>query len=184
MLRTLALVTTGALVLLAGSSRARAQEYVGADVCKTCHEAQYQQWRTTGHAVALARLSAVQQRDRVCRSCHTMDSSKTTVGLVGVQCESCHGPGGLYQQRYVMKDKVLARLLGLTDLNPEICTRCHAEDGPNATPFNFEEAVKRVAHPNPAAPAAQREGPSAPTAQSEAPPAPVAHAEAGGAGRP
>jgi len=32
-------------------------EYVGADVCKTCHEKQYEAWETSGHARILRKLS-------------------------------------------------------------------------------------------------------------------------------
>jgi hypothetical protein len=127
-------------------SLAWATDFVGADVCKSCHEKEYQDWRSSGHALALGRLSTVQQRDRVCRSCHTMEPLEAEVSLAGVQCESCHGAGALYSQRYVMKDKVLARLLGLEDVRADTCTRCHTNDGPSVTPFNLDEKLKLVSH--------------------------------------
>ncbi|MFO0724998.1 MAG: multiheme c-type cytochrome [Myxococcota bacterium] len=119
---------------------------VGAEACKTCHPAEYAQWRSTGHAVALARLSQKDQHDRVCRSCHTMEPASEDPALSGVQCESCHGGGTLYAQRYVMKDKVLAKLLGLEDIAKTTCAPCHTAETPSMTAFDFEKALPRVAH--------------------------------------
>lgn len=119
---------------------------VGAEACKTCHPAEYAQWRTTGHATALARLPAKDQRDRVCRSCHTMEPGSEDAALSGVQCESCHGGGTLYAQRYVMKDKVLAKLLGLDEITKATCLSCHTSETPGMAPFDFEKALVRVIH--------------------------------------
>ena len=125
---------------------AAAADYVGAEVCKSCHAAEYAQWSTTGHASSLTRLTPVQQRDRGCRTCHTTDAASTDPVTAGVQCESCHGAGALYSQRYVMKDKVLARLLGLADIRPETCGSCHGSESPSVVPYDYASAVKRVAH--------------------------------------
>lgn len=75
-----------------------------------------------------------------------MEALETDVALSGVQCESCHGEGALYSPRYVMKDKVLARLLGLEDVKAETCAKCHTSDGPSVTPFDFAAKVKLVNH--------------------------------------
>lgn len=125
---------------------ALAADYVGAEVCKSCHAAEHAQWSTTGHASSLTRLSPPQQRDRGCRTCHTTDSASADPVTAGVQCESCHGAGALYSQRYVMKDKVLARLLGLQDIRPETCNSCHGSESPSVVPYDYGTAVKRVMH--------------------------------------
>jgi hypothetical protein len=148
------------------SSPASAAEHVGAEACRTCHEPEYQQWRASGHAVALARLTPVQQRDRACRSCHTMAPLSDDASLSGVQCESCHGAGGLYDLRYVMKDRVLSRLLGLKEPTEEACATCHTQEGPSVRPFVWKEKIELVRHlkkkAEPASSQAAPTGPGAP----------------------
>jgi hypothetical protein len=143
----------GARVLAAGlalatlvAAPAFATDFVGAETCRTCHQPEYDQWKSSGHATALARLSPVQQRDRVCRSCHTMSPLSEEQNLAGVQCESCHGPGSFYALRYVMKDRTLAHLLGLKDVAEESCAGCHTSDGPSVVPFTFKDKVDQVRH--------------------------------------
>lgn len=139
-----------ALALLVGSLEAArtasAADYVGAERCGNCHRAEYQQWRSSGHATALARLSKVQQRDTTCRACHTMSSSSDDPSLAGVQCESCHGPGRLYSPRYVMKDPELSKLLNLLPVTEEQCAPCHAKDTPSVREFKFAEKIALVRH--------------------------------------
>ncbi len=123
-----------------------AKEYVGAERCGACHQVEYKQWKQSGHARALSRLTEVQRRDAGCRSCHTLEPSSTEVALEGVQCESCHGAGELYEPSYVMRDKVLAKLLGLKPVSKNTCMGCHSIDAPSVKPFDFEEKVKLVQH--------------------------------------
>lgn len=66
--------------------------------------------------------------------------------LSGVQCESCHGSGGMYAPRYVMKDKELSKLLGLQPVTDETCASCHPKDTPSVRPFVFAEKLKLVNH--------------------------------------
>jgi hypothetical protein len=50
--------------------------YVGAEVCKTCHEDLYNQWNDSAHFVT------------------TIDSETGRAERPGVaRCEACHGPG-------------------------------------------------------------------------------------------
>ena len=134
-------------LLLAGT--AFADEYVGADRCGTCHEAEYKQWKRSGHANALARLSRVQQEDATCRTCHTMAPASDDPALAGVQCESCHGPGRFYEPSFVMRDKVLSELNGLTKVESSVCSSCHTNDAPTVVPFKFEEKIDLVKHKQP-----------------------------------
>ncbi len=167
--RLVRLLSAATLGLLALATPATAADYVGAEVCKGCHPAEYAQWASTGHASSLARLSPPQQRDRGCRTCHTTDSASVDPVTAGVQCESCHGAGALYSQRYVMKDKVLARLLGLADIRPETCASCHSSESPSVVPYQFETAVKRVMHKPPRASADAAPAPSAAPARRASP---------------
>ena len=132
------------LLLLAGT--AFADDFVGADRCGSCHEEQYKQWKRSGHANALARLSRVQQEDATCRTCHTMVPASEDPALSGVQCESCHGAGRFYEPSFVMRDKVLSELNGLTKVEASVCAQCHTNDAPNLAPFKFDEKVDLVRH--------------------------------------
>jgi hypothetical protein len=121
-----------------------ATPFLGAEQCKSCHAQQYAQWLTTPHAKAHARLSREQQRDPRCTSCH---STSAQDGLVGVQCESCHGAGGNYWPEPVMRDPVLARAAGLkAGGEVQMCGQCHTVDSARVTPFNITEALKQVRH--------------------------------------
>lgn len=136
-------------VLLAATiaaARASASDYVGAERCAACHPTQYEHWQKSGHASALARLSAVQQKDATCRTCHTMIPSNEDPAFGGVQCESCHGAGRLYEPDYVMRDAVLAELYGLAKVEATTCAPCHTADAPAAAPFVFADKVEMVRH--------------------------------------
>jgi len=76
--------------------------YVGSQVCKECHDSEYEKWRETGHAHAYATLEeAGSQFDPECVVCHVvgMDyesgfiSAEETGHMRNVGCENCHGPG-------------------------------------------------------------------------------------------
>ena len=131
-------------LLLAGT--AFADDFVGADRCGSCHEPQLKQWKKSGHANALARLSRVQQEDATCRTCHTMAPASDDPALAGVQCESCHGAGRFYEPSFVMRDKVLSELNGLQKIESTVCTPCHTNDAPTTAPFKFEEKLDLVRH--------------------------------------
>jgi hypothetical protein len=75
-----------------------------------------------------------------------MAPSDESPALAGVQCESCHGAGGLYSPRYVMKDKELSKLLGLLPVTDEQCAPCHTKDTPSVREFVFEEKIALVRH--------------------------------------
>jgi cytochrome c554/c'-like protein len=135
-----------AFVATFGAVRAHAVDLIGAEKCGACHQAQYQQWLTTGHATALARLTKVQQRDATCRACHTMSPASEDPALAGVQCESCHGAGKFYAPRYVMRDPDLAKLLNLLPVTEEQCAPCHAKDTPSVREFKFQDAIALVRH--------------------------------------
>lgn len=135
-----------AVLCLFVGARAFADDYVGAERCGTCHQAEYKQWKRSGHATALARLSRVQREDATCRTCHTMAPASDDPNLAGVQCESCHGAGRYYESSYVMRDKVLAELNGLEKIDATTCSACHTADEPSVAPFEFEKKIDLVRH--------------------------------------
>jgi hypothetical protein len=69
-----------------------APEFVGATSCGQCHETTFNDWLNTPHALAFVNLDSADQSDPVCLACH----STTQNPLEDVQCEACHGPGGLH----------------------------------------------------------------------------------------
>ncbi len=134
------------LALLLIAAQAFADDFVGADRCGSCHEVEYKQWKRSGHASALARLTRVQADDATCRTCHTMVPASQDAAFSGVQCESCHGAGRFYEPSYVMRDKVLAELNGLQKVEASVCSPCHTNDAPSVSPFKFEEKLELVRH--------------------------------------
>lgn len=75
-----------------------------------------------------------------------MTPSDDNPALSGVQCESCHGAGRMYSPRYVMKDKELAKLLGLLPITEDQCAPCHTKDSPSVREFKFDEKLMLVRH--------------------------------------
>jgi len=81
---------------------------------------------------------------------------------LGVQCEACHGPGSGYYKKKIMMDRDLAVSKGLVLQSEKVCTACHNDESPAWDPtrytrpdgrkvgFDYEQAVKQIAHPVPA----------------------------------
>ena len=131
------------LLLLAWEGRA--QNYVGAERCGTCHEFALKVWQSGPHAQAHRSLSDEQLKDARCNNCHTL-AEEAEAKFQGVQCERCHGPGKYYQAAYVMKDRELSRAVGLIDPAPQHCQQCHTEGAPSITPFDFKTMWARIDH--------------------------------------
>jgi hypothetical protein len=151
--------------------------YIGALKCKMCHNSeksgfQYKIWSESLHSKALATLSneksmeyakahniADPAKEASCLKCHSTyasvdkNSIETLTAAEGVSCESCHGPGSAYKTNTIMKDRALAQKNGLIIPDQKTCEKCHNKDNPFYKPFNYAEAVKKIAHPTP--PAAQ-----------------------------
>lgn len=137
-------------------------EYIGAAKCKMCHNkpaggAQYKQWAETKHATAMESLKGDEVNDPKCLKCHS------TVGHVeedliasltvkeGVSCESCHGPGSGYKSKTVMQSREKSIAKGLIIPDEKLCKQCHNEESPHFKGFNYEEYLKKIAHPVPVA---------------------------------
>jgi hypothetical protein len=148
-------------------------QYVGSAKCKICHNKpatgqQFKVWSESLHANAMKSLSnekslayakehniADPTKDPSCLKCHsTAGSVKESLqaGITiaeGVSCESCHGPGSAYKTNTIMKDEALALKNGMIKPDQKVCEKCHNKDNPFFKPFNFAEASKKIAHPNP-----------------------------------
>ncbi len=154
-----------------------AREYVGLKKCKMCHKKkdkgnQYGQWLETAHAKAFETLGGEKaiekakelgidspQTDERCLKCHVTGygvDPALSLKLIpenGVTCESCHGAGGDYYKKKTMK--AIAKgtkdreSVGLTKPDESVCLRCHNEDNPFYTEFDFDTAFEKIAHPRP-----------------------------------
>jgi YVTN family beta-propeller protein len=142
-------------------------KYVGSMACAECHRGadmgfQFSRWRLGPHSRAFVILGTQAARDIAkrrgiqvdpkqspdCLRCHTTgygeppDRFAPAFSQVeGVGCEACHGPGSEYLPEAIMRDPAAARQAGLKDITPETCAVCHRE------PFDFAEAVEKIAHP-------------------------------------
>lgn len=123
-----------------------AQEYVGAERCKSCHEFEFSVWSRGPHVHADKALTKGQLGDNKCNTCHTTSVTERTLSLAGIQCERCHGPGQHYHPDYVMKDRELASAVGLVKPAEADCKQCHTAGTPSIRPFNFSEMWAQIDH--------------------------------------
>jgi peroxiredoxin len=131
--------------------------YVGADACRDCHRAEYDQWARTPHAAAFTPLlRADRGADTTCTPCHTTgaghkggfgDKDGSGGAMIHVQCEVCHGPGADHVgARPELKKETI---YGITDqcsfcIIQGVCATCH--DQANDPDFDIEAALPRVQH--------------------------------------
>lgn len=163
---------------LAFSTFAEEAEYVSQKQCKMCHNkkdegAQWKTWKAMAHAGAYETLLSDQAKEYAtergmdkapneaaeCLRCHvtgyTTEAPAKIVLEDGVQCESCHGPASLHLPdgkalKFAKDDKPDIDLLAhITRPDEEVCTKCHNEESPGFTGFDFDEYVAMIAHPNP-----------------------------------
>jgi hypothetical protein len=149
-------VLVAALVLVVVASAPRAQtgaggnvaghDYVGAERCRSCHEQAFTMWSTSPHARALDALPEKDRNDPRCLTCHTMVVDDRSPALVGVQCETCHGPGRHYSVEYVMRDADLRVQTGFLEPAEKTCLRCHTEASPSLRPFTYAEKLEAIRH--------------------------------------
>ena len=162
------LLIVGSMFLIVGVSNAQQFKYIGASKCKMCHNKpdkgkQYDMWKAAAHSKAFETLATAEakkysddpQKDPKCLKCHSTYHSADK-GLMmsikedeGVSCESCHGPGSAYKSMTIMKSKEKSLAKGMTEPTEAVCKTCHNEESPTYKPFNYAEAVKKIAHPNP-----------------------------------
>ena len=120
--------------------------FVGAERCGECHEAEYRQWKSTRHAGAYKTLlDAHRHYQPRCVVCHVVGYGTRhgyRIGspehlLAGVQCESCHGPGGRHSSEPDSAN-ILTRVL------EKVCVECHTPD--HSERFVYEQRLPRVRH--------------------------------------
>jgi len=168
------LISLVCLVFLTGKGLlAQKFDYVGPDKCKKCHNKpekgqQFKIWSESPHANAMKTLSGEKARayanehnivdptkDLGCLKCHSTagnvaESLRTIITIEqGVSCESCHGPGSGYKRKSVMKNRESSVQNGLVLQTRKVCEQCHNNYSPFYKPFDYDEMVKKIVHPNP-----------------------------------
>ncbi len=168
----LCMVSFGLLVNLGAGNPPK---YVGVKKCKMCHNkaktgAQYKVWLNSKHAKAYETLATAKakeygkargvsdpQKSEKCLKCHVtafgVDKSqlaKTFKMEDGVQCESCHGPGGNYYKMKTMKDlwagKIEPASVGLVMPDEKVCVKCHNPESPAYKKFDFKTFNAQISH--------------------------------------
>ncbi len=150
----------GMAVILSSVVHAQTYKYIGATKCKMCHNKpdkgeQYTKWLNSPHAKAMESLKGADATNPKCLKCHSTAASidkSLNAGIKveeGVSCESCHGPGSVYRNIAIMKNKEKALASGLVMPDEKVCKTCHNEESPNYKGFNFKEYVAKIAHPDP-----------------------------------
>ena len=156
--------------------------YIGAAACKNCHKAkekgeQYVKWEESKHSKtfdvlaspeakeAAAKLGVTEpQKDPKCLQCHVtaFDKNKRDIKQgfkpeMGVQCESCHGPGEQHAKaRFAAaangepQDHVVIPADEIV-IVPEVktCLECHNDKSPTFKPFCFKERWAKISHLDP-----------------------------------
>jgi len=91
-------------------------EYVGPDMCITCHTTNHEDWGKSEHSTAFTNTEFQDEWDSegkpdACLECHTTgyDPTSGEYALEDVTCESCHGAG------FTME----------VDRSTELCGSCH-----------------------------------------------------------
>ena len=129
-------------------SLADALKFVGSDACRSCHQYEYQQWRTTAHAHAYATLEKVgSQFDPECVLCHVVGmeyesgsiSQEQTAHLEDVGCENCHGPGSEHV-------KTLGKIK--TAGPKSTCLNCHTPEKSTEYAGNEAAYLEKIIHWN------------------------------------
>ena len=183
----LAIAAALALGILTASSAVGKGEggpkYIGANKCKNCHQDPktgnaFACWQKMKHAKAFETLATPEakklgkergvddpQKSDKCLKCHVTGhgSPKEQVAdsfdpKMGVQCESCHGPGEAhFKARFAAaaeeEEGEGAQEIpkGEIEAHPtsKHCQTCHNEESPSFKGFCFKKRLAEIAHPNP-----------------------------------
>lgn len=110
----------GAVLVLAMAKNGFAE--TGADFCASCHELEYEEWRTSKHAQAFSGAFhdywVENGSSQECLACHTTgyDNQSGKYASEGVSCESCHGA---FNPDHPDKAKMFL------PVDAETCKQCH-----------------------------------------------------------
>ena len=156
--------------------------YVGSQKCQSCHSSpkkgdQFGKWLKEKHSKAYIVLASDEskklaatkniadaQKSDACLKCHVTafgvpaeaKGKKFDVTL-GVQCETCHGPGSKHVEARLKaddpEDNTKLVEIGKDELvehpSAETCRKCHNKDSPNYKPFAYAKYLKEIEHLDP-----------------------------------
>ncbi|MBI5851824.1 MAG: cytochrome c family protein [Planctomycetes bacterium] len=166
--------------------------YIGSATCKNCHQAvdagdQFGHWQKSKHSQAFEVLASAEakayakergienpQTDAKCLKCHETafgapkeDLHRSFKTGLGVQCETCHGPGELHRKARMAAAGAAGEGGGkytaipddevIKSPAPALCVECHNEDSPGYKPFCFHESRGEIRHLNPLKPRTDEE---------------------------
>jgi hypothetical protein len=149
----LAMLSVLCLLLPAFTAQARGETktYVGAEICKGCHEKEHASF--TSHSKMSASFKSLEIRKKgltgeeikKCYECHTTGYGKPggfkseveTPALKNLGCESCHGPGSSHASS--SNPKEIKRHLDTKD-----CEACHDQN--RVAAFNYKPLLFGGAH--------------------------------------
>ncbi len=144
--------------------------FVGANKCKMCHNLAksgkfFDDWKDGPHAKAFEILKDAEKKDPKCQKCHTTGmgkpggfvslEDKASEGLLGVQCEMCHGPG----EKHIKSKRGGEVIPHAWEPDEKTCLKCHNSESPtwkedryvdekgNKSGFIYKLAVKKINHP-------------------------------------
>jgi hypothetical protein len=118
----------------------------GSAACRECHAAEHAAWEKSTHSHAWKSLTTTRAHvDADCQRCHTTSygypggfvSAGRSLALVGVGCESCHGPSAAHAR----SAEVHTHFYRQAD---QKCTQCH--DRENSPQFVYDDYWSRIAH--------------------------------------
>lgn len=164
--------------------RSAGGQYIGAAKCKVCHSKedvgdQMSKWEASRHAhafdvLASDRAKAVAaergvedpQKSEQCLRCHVTGFGepedhfkKGFDRALGVQCETCHGPGDKHMLARIKGAQ--AKTEGYPEIGPdetiasppvETCTKCHNPESPTYKPFCNHLRRAQIRHLDPKKP--------------------------------
>jgi hypothetical protein len=127
-----------------GAQQQQSSPYAGVEACATCHQREYDIWKNTNHAHAMADLEKrSQQNDPSCVKCHVVgfqqggfQAQYSTPQFANVQCESCHGPGRQHTEKPGKGYGFVSTPVG--------CVQCHTQA--NSPDFNFATYYPKIKH--------------------------------------
>jgi ribosomal protein L40E len=157
--------------------------YVGAKKCKSCHNKEargkiYDRWSEMRHSKALETLKSEKALEvgkergiekpweaAQCLKCHetAFDEPKERKHKkfkkdLGVQCESCHGPGSDHVKKRLaaakaekVEEGTLRKLDKGESFLPDelLCRKCHNEESPFYKEFDYGKSLETIQHLHP-----------------------------------
>lgn len=117
------------LILAVRLAAASPRDFTGSSACGSCHAKELAAWQASPHALTRTRFPG--RPEARCLGCHATGEAPAGPAIaIEVGCEACHGAGAAYSPDDVMRDRPVARALGLADLSTPklraaLCMQCH-----------------------------------------------------------